>query len=75
LTVFTVSSNVHPSCCWLVSWMSWNWTMWIVRQHNPHSSVSTHSRHQLAAIWVNSTRYCKYRQVLLMVGANIARNL
>jgi hypothetical protein len=24
LTVFTVSVSVHPSCCWLVSWMSWN---------------------------------------------------
>jgi hypothetical protein len=24
LTVFTVSGSVHPSCCWLVSWMSWN---------------------------------------------------
>jgi len=23
LTVFAVSGNVHPSCCWLVSWMSW----------------------------------------------------
>ena len=24
LTVFTVSGSVHPSCCWLVSWMIWN---------------------------------------------------
>jgi hypothetical protein len=24
LTVFTVSGSIHPSCCWLVSWMSWN---------------------------------------------------
>jgi len=23
LTVFTVSDGVHPSCCRLVSWMSW----------------------------------------------------
>jgi hypothetical protein len=23
LTVFTVSCGVHPSCCRLVSWMSW----------------------------------------------------
>jgi len=23
LTVFTVSGSVHPSCCRLVSWMSW----------------------------------------------------
>jgi len=21
LTVFTVSGSVHPSCCWLVSWI------------------------------------------------------
>jgi hypothetical protein len=20
-TVFTASDNIHPSCCWLVSWM------------------------------------------------------
>jgi hypothetical protein len=30
LTVFRVSDSVNPSCCWLVSWMSWNWTMWVV---------------------------------------------
>jgi hypothetical protein len=24
LTVFRVSGSVHPSCCRLVSWMSWN---------------------------------------------------
>jgi hypothetical protein len=24
LTVFTVSGSTHPSCCRLVSWMSWN---------------------------------------------------
>jgi hypothetical protein len=43
--------------------------------HNQHSSVSTHSGHQPAATWVNTTRYCKYSQVLLMMGENIARNL
>jgi len=25
-----------------------------------------------AATWVNTTRYCKYSQVLLMMGENIA---
>jgi len=25
LPVFTVSGCVHPSCCRLVSWMSWNY--------------------------------------------------
>ena len=24
LTVFIVSGNIHPSCCRLVSWVSWN---------------------------------------------------
>jgi hypothetical protein len=24
VTVYTVSGSVHPSCCGLVSWMSWN---------------------------------------------------
>ena len=43
--------------------------------HNSHSSVSTHPRHQPAATWVNTTRYCKYSQVLLMMGENIARNM
>jgi len=77
LTVFTASGSVHPSCCQLVSRISWNWTMWIVRRtpHNPHSPVSTYSRHQLAATWVNTTRCCKYSQVLLMMGENIARNM
>jgi hypothetical protein len=23
-TVFTVSGSVHPSCCWLVSWVGFN---------------------------------------------------
>jgi hypothetical protein len=35
LTVFTVSDRVYPSCCRLVSLMSWNLT-------TVHSSVSTH---------------------------------
>ena len=30
---------------------------------------------QAAATWVNTTRYCKYSQVLLMMGENIARNM
>ena len=30
---------------------------------------------QPAATWVNTTRYCKYSQVLLMMGENIARNM
>ena len=34
---------------WLVSWMSWN-------------CISPHPWHQLAATWVNTTRYCKYTQ-------------
>jgi len=28
-----------------------------------------------AATWVNTTRYCKYSQVLLMMVENIARNM
>jgi len=32
LTVFSVSGSVHPSCCPLVSWMSWNCGMWDVRR-------------------------------------------
>jgi len=27
VTVFTLSGSIYPSCCRLVSWMSWNWTM------------------------------------------------
>jgi len=46
----------------------------IVLQHNQHSSVPTHPRHQPAATWVNTTKYCKYSHVLLMMGENIARN-
>ena len=43
--------------------------------HNLCSSVSTHSRHQPGATWMNTTRYCKYSQVPLMMGENIARNM
>jgi aldehyde:ferredoxin oxidoreductase len=58
LAVFTVSGSIHP----------------IYRTpHNSHTSVSTHRWHQTAATWVNTTRYCKYSQVLLMMG-DIARN-
>jgi hypothetical protein len=44
------------------------------KPHKPHSSVSIHLRHQPAATWVNTARYCKYRQVFLMIGENIAWN-
>jgi hypothetical protein len=64
LTVFTVSGSVHPSCCRLVSWMNWNC-----------KAVSIHPRHQPAATWVNTTRYCKYSHVLLMMDENIVRNM
>ena len=30
---------------------------------------------QPATTWVNTTRYCKYSQVLLIMGENIARNM
>jgi len=30
---------------------------------------------QPAATWMNTTRYCKYSQVLLMMSENIARNM
>jgi hypothetical protein len=44
-------------------------------QHTQTGSVSTHSRHQPAATWVNTIRYCKYSQVLPMMGENIAQNM
>jgi hypothetical protein len=57
LTVFAVSGSIHPNCCRLVSLMSLN---------------SIHPKQQPAATLVNTTRYCKYSQVLLMIGENIA---
>jgi len=30
---------------------------------------------QPAATWMNTTRYCKYSKVLLMMGEYIARNM
>jgi len=62
LIEFTVSGSDHPRCCRLVSWMFWN-------------AVPTNPRNQSAASWVITTRYCKYSQVLLMMGLNIARNM
>jgi hypothetical protein len=58
-TVFTVSGIVHTSCCRLVSWMSFQ----LIPKYQP------------AATWVKTTRYCKYSQVLPMMGENIARNI
>jgi len=33
------------------------------------------SGHQPAATWVNTTRYCKYSQALLMMGEKFARKM
>src|SRR5215475_4406083 len=71
LTIFTVFGSVYPSCCRLVSRIA----LYCVTPDNPRTSVSTHSRHQPAATWVNTTRYCKYSQILLMMDENIARNM
>jgi len=38
-------------------------------------SARRHWDCQPAATWVNTTRYCKYSQVLLMMGENTARNM
>jgi len=40
-----------------------------------HSWTIDYSRHQPAATWVSTTSYCKYSQMLLMIGENIARNM
>ena len=55
----------------------------IFAHHQEHLTVFTVSGsvhpsycwHQPAATWVNTTRYCKYSQALLMMGENIARNM
>jgi len=61
LTVITVSGCIHPSRCRLVMWMSWKFQ----RVYD-----TSRQRH-----WVNTTRYCNYSQVLLMMSENIARNM
>jgi len=33
------------------------------------------SKTPASSYWVNTTRYCEYSQVLLMMGENIARNM
>jgi len=63
LTVFTVSGGIHPRGYRLVC-----------TPHKPHSSVPTQPRHQPVATGANTTRYCKYSQVFLMMGENIARS-
>jgi len=48
----------------------------VFAHHQENLTVfSVSSRHQPAATWVNTNRYCKYSQVLLMIGENIARNI
>jgi hypothetical protein len=51
--------------------------------HQEHLTVFTASgsihpsccRLVSAATWVNTTRYCKYSQMLLMMGENMAQNM
>jgi hypothetical protein len=53
----------------------------VFAHHQKHLTVfavsgsvhQSYCRRQLAASWLNTTRYCKYSQVLLMMGENIAR--
>ena len=41
----------------------------VFAHHQEHlTAVSTYPRHRPAVTWVNTTRYCKYSQVLLMMG-------
>ena len=55
----------------------------VFTHHQEHLTVFTVSgsvhpsccRHQPAATCVNTIRYCKYSQALLMMGENIARNM
>jgi len=55
----------------------------VFAHHQEHLTVFTVSgivhpsccRLQPAATGVNTTTYCKYSQVLLMMGENIARNM
>ena len=62
LTLFTASYIVHRYCCWLVSWMRWNC-----------STIS--SMTPASCNIVDNIRSCKYSQVLLMMGEDIARNM
>ena len=59
LTVFTVSGSIHPSGYRLVSWLSWNSTK---------TPAGSHMGEYYQIL-------CKYSQVLLMMGENIARNM
>jgi len=42
---------------------------------NTANEIKLYRCWQPAATWVNTTRYCKYSQVLLMMGENVARNM
>jgi len=85
-----VFGSIHPSWCRLVSWLRWNCvsivrSTWLYLQYLVVFTqvtvgwclgwVETQPRHQPAATSVNNTRYCKYSQVLLIMGENIARNM
>jgi hypothetical protein len=53
LTVFTVSGSIHPSCCRLVSWISWNCSFLLPstiaegstdgRVHTSHLQLTSHT--------------------------------
>jgi len=75
-TVFLVFTQVAAGWChgWVATELCGLWGVQCT-PHNPHSSVATHPWHQPAATWVNTIKYCKYSQVLLIMGENIARNM
>jgi len=51
----------------------------VFAHHQEHLTFALHVKHNTInyefVIEVNTTRYCKYSQVLLMMDENIARNM
>jgi len=74
LIVFTVSGNIHRRHCraGVVDEMEID-CIYSIWQYSSYIHLTNDT--SPAATSVNITRYCKYSQMLLMMGENIARNM
>jgi hypothetical protein len=76
-----VTNNMQLCALTYFSLSALHVSVYVFAHHQEHlavftvSGVSTHPKHQPAATWVNTIRYCKYSLLLLMMGDNIARNM
>jgi hypothetical protein len=72
--------NSKEKLCDVVANTGWAYLLQPINGHKINLHITqfhfpTEPRHHPVATCVNTTKYCKYSQVLLMMGKNITRNM